>query len=303
MSDNTRAALLMTFSMALFALEDAFIKHLTTRMPIWQVLAMVGALGLVLFGLRMAWRGQRMWSRSLLHPLVLARNLGEAGGAIGFVTAIAVGELASASAILQLLPLTILLGAALFLGEKVGWRRWTSVAVGFTGVLLILRPGTDAFQPAALWALFGVASLTVRDLATRRIPTDIPSDLLSGAAYGTVVPAALAMALMVSVPPVVPAPMDWALLAGTMAFGVIAYSTLVTSTRIGEASAVAPFRYSRLGFALIVAMIVFGERPDLPTLAGAALIAASGGYAMWREARLRRTKRTPPDGLIRRGER
>lgn len=303
MSDNLRAALLMTLSMALFSFEDAFIKQLTTGMPVYQLLAMVGAFGMLIFWLRMTWRGQRMWSRALLHPMVIARNLGEVGGAFGFVTALAVGELAAASAILQVLPLTLVLGAALFLGEKVGWRRWSSVLLGFMGVLLILRPGTEAFQPAGLWALFAVAALTMRDLATRRIPANIPSDQLSGAAYGAMVPAGLLMGLVVSGSPVLPTGQDWALMAGTMLFGVTAYSALVTASRLGEASAVAPFRYTRLGFAMIVAVVVFSERPDAATLAGAALIAASGGYAMWREARLRGQKRPPPDGLIRPGER
>lgn len=303
MSDNFRAAMLMVFSMALFALEDAFIKMMAAGIPVYQLLAMIGAFGMLLFWLRMIRRGQPMWSPALLHPMVIARNLGEVGGAFGFVTALAMGELASASAILQMLPLTLVLGAALFLGEKVGWRRWSSVLLGFIGVLLILRPGTEAFQPSGLWALFGVVALTLRDLATRLIPASIPSDQLSGAAYGAMVPAGLLMGLIATAEPVIPSGRDWALLTGTMLFGVTAYSAMVTATRLGEASAVAPFRYTRLGFALVVAVVMFSERPDLPTLAGAGLIAVSGGYAMWREARLRGRRRSPPDGLIRRGER
>lgn len=301
MTENGRAALLMIFSMALFAVEDAFIKHLSIRIPVYQLLGIIGLLGLAVFWLRVIWRGHKMWTKSMFHPVVIARNLGEAFGAIGYVTALAMGELAAASAILQVLPLTLVLGGVLFLGEKVGWRRWLSVILGFVGVLMILRPGTEAFQPAALWALFGVAALTVRDLATRRVPTEILSDQLSGAAYGTMVPAAMLMALIVTAPPVMPGIGEWGFIAATMIVGVVAYSTLVAATRLGEASAVAPFRYSRLAFALIVAVIAFGERPDLPTLAGAALIAASGGYTMWREAKLRRKSRLP-DGIIRAGE-
>lgn len=301
MTENGRAALLMIVSMALFALEDAFIKHLSVRIPVYQLLAMIGALGLLIFWARLLWHGQRMWTVSILHPTVIARNMGEVIGAIGYVTALSIGELAAASAILQMLPLTLVLGGALFLGEKVGWRRWSSVILGFIGVLLILRPGTEAFQPAALWALLGVAALTMRDLATRRIPQNIQSDQLSASAYGAMVPGGLLMGLFITAPPVLPGGTEWGYLAATMIIGVVAYSTLVAATRLGEASAVAPFRYSRLGFALIVAVIAFGERPDWPTLAGAAIIAASGGYAMWREARLRR-KTHLPDGIIRPGE-
>ncbi|ODT59528.1 MULTISPECIES: DMT family transporter [Paracoccus] len=189
MTDNGRAALFMSGSMAMFAIEDAFLKVLTRTMPVWQLLAMVGVIAGAAFWLRLARRGGRLWTRDLMHPMALLRNAGEIVGAICLVTALAVGDLAVTSAILQVLPLTLVLGAALFLGEKVGWRRWLSVAVGFAGVLLILRPGTAAFQPAMLWAVAGVAGLTLRDLATRRIPAGVASDQLSASAYGAMVPA------------------------------------------------------------------------------------------------------------------
>jgi drug/metabolite transporter (DMT)-like permease len=301
MSDNGRAALFMIASMAMFAIEDAFIKTLTERMEVWQLLATTGVLAMVIFWGRLARRGQRLWTQALLHPMVLLRNLGEMIGAVSFVTALAVGELASTSAILQVLPLTLVLGAALFLGEKVGWRRWASVAVGFAGVLLILRPGTDAFQPSMLWAVLGVAGLTLRDLATRRIPPGIASDQLSASAYGAMVPAGLILWAIAGQGAVVPDAGQVGLLAGTVTFGVLGYATLVAASRLGEASVVAPFRYSRLGFALLVAALVFGERPDAPMLLGAGLIALAGGYAMWREAGLRRRARREDavDGLVR----
>lgn len=304
MSDNGRAALFMTASMAMFAVEDAFIKTLTDSLPVGQLMAMTGLMAMLVFWARLARRGLALWTRDLLHPMVILRNLGEVIGALSFVTALAVGELAVTSAILQVLPLTLVLGAALFLGEKVGWRRWASVAVGFAGVLLILRPGTAAFHPSMLWALLGVAGLTLRDLATRRIPRGVPSDQLSASAYGGMVPAGLLLGAVAGQGAVAPGPLEGALLAGTVVFGVLGYATLVAASRLGEASVVAPFRYTRLGFALLVAALVFGERPDLPMLLGAGLIALAGGYAMWREAGLRR-RPAPAEvsGLIRSGSR
>ncbi|SCY35188.1 DMT family transporter [Paracoccus tibetensis] len=302
MTENTRAALLMTAAMALFAMEDAFVKTLTASLPVPQLLAMTGAAGMVVFWLRMKRRRQPLFSAALLHPMVMARNLGEVVGAFGFVTALAWGDLAVASAILQVLPLTLVMGAALFLGEAVGWRRWLSVAVGFAGVLLILRPGAAGVEPSALLAVVGVAGLTLRDLATRRIPPGVPSDQLSASAFGAMVPAGLALTLASGTAIVVPGTFDTALLAGTVLFGVLGYAALVAASRLGEASVVAPFRYTRLAFALVVAAVVFGERPDALTLAGAALIAAAGAYAMWREARVRRPAQ-PVDGLVRPGSR
>ncbi|WP_265499875.1 DMT family transporter [Paracoccus beibuensis] len=305
MSENGRAAMFMIGSMAMFAIEDAFIKTLTGGMPVWQLLAMTGVLGTGVFWMRLSRRGGRLWTRQLLHPMVVLRNLGEVIGAVSFVTALAIGELASTSAILQVLPLTLVLGAAVFLGEKVGWRRWASVAAGFAGVLLILRPGTAAFQPAMLWAVAGVAGLTLRDLATRRVPRDVASDQLSASAYAAMVPAGLILGAVGGQGAVLPDLLQMFLLAGTVVFGVLGYATLIAASRLGEASVVAPFRYTRLGFALLVAAVVFGERPDLPMLFGAGLIAAAGIYAMWREAGLGRRVRSAGqvDGLIRPGSR
>jgi drug/metabolite transporter (DMT)-like permease len=301
LSDNGRASLSMIGAMAFFALEDAFLKTLTLYMPIWQLLAMTGLAAMAVFWLRLAMRGHAFWTRALLHPMALLRNLGEIIGAFGFVTALALGMLASTSAILQVLPLTLVLGAALFLGEKVEWRRWLSVAIGFAGVLLILRPGTASFHPSMLWAVIGVVGLTLRDLATRLIPKGVPSDQLSASAYGAMVPAGLVMAALGGDPAIMPDQAQWTMLLGTLVFGVLGYTALVTASRIGEASVVAPFRYSRLAFALVVAFVIFGVQPDLPMLAGAALIAGAGGYAMWREAGLRCRSR-PASGTIRPGD-
>lgn len=303
MTDNARAALLITLAMAFFALEDGFVKTLTATLPVPQLLAMTGIGGMVIFWLRMARRGQPLFSRALLHPMVAARNMGEVVGAFGFVTALAWGDLAVASAILQVLPLTLVMGAAIFLGEAVGWRRWLSVAVGFAGVLLILRPGAEGIAPASLLAVVGVAGLTLRDLATRRIPAGVPSDQLSASAFGAMVPAGLLLMAAGGIAPAAPSLWDMTLLAATVLLGVFGYAALVAASRLGEASVVAPFRYTRLAFALVVAALVFGERPDALTLAGAALIAAAGGYAMWREARVRRPVAVAVDGLVRPGER
>lgn len=303
MTDNARAALLMTLAMAFFALEDGFVKTLTASLPVPQLLAMTGFGGMLVFWLRMSRRRQPLFSRALLHPMVAARNLGEVIGAFGFVTALAWGDLAVASAILQVLPLTLVMGAAVFLGETVGWRRWLSVAVGFAGVLLILRPGAAGMAPASLLAVLAVAGLTLRDLATRRIPAGVPSDQLSASAFGAMVPAGLLLMLASGAAVVTPSLRDVALLVATILLGVLGYAALVAASRLGEASVVAPFRYTRLAFALLVAALVFGERPDGLTLAGAALIAAAGGYAMWREARVRRPAAVAVDGLVRPGER
>ena len=289
-SENFRAAMLMVVSMVLFAFEDMCIKLLTTTLPYAQVLGMIGLLGWLSFWIMLRRQGGRLWTRALLDPLVLLRNLAEAVGSIGIVVALALTELSSTSAIMQALPLAIVLGAALFLGEPVGWRRWSAIIAGFLGVILVIRPGLAGFQPVSLMAVVAVLGLAARDLATRRIPRGIHSMQLAASAFFAIFVAAVLMGLVMGQRPVLPDVREWLILAGCMAVGIGGYSLLVTATRLGEASALAPFRYARLVFALILALIVFGERPDTLTLTGAAIIVGSGCYAMLREARLRRTQ-------------
>ena len=153
---NLRASLLMVAAMACFALEDVLIKQLATGMPTGQVIMLIGAGGGVVFGL-LAWlSGRSLLSRALLLRPVLLRNLSEAVGSVMFILALVCTTLSAASAILQATPLAVTLGAALFLGESVGWRRWTAIGIGFIGVLLIIQPGLAGFTPASLFAVAAV---------------------------------------------------------------------------------------------------------------------------------------------------
>lgn len=289
MTGNARAASLMVLAMACFAGEDALLKLLTRDVPIGQLLAVIGLSGMVLFGTWVGWREGLRW-RDLLHPGVIIRNICEAICAVCFVTALATGDLSIASAILQALPLLMTLGAALFLGEPVGWRRWLSIAVGFLGVLMIVRPGTAGFEFGSVLALIATLALAVRDLATRRLPGSISTGIVTVSAFGSMGLAGIVLSLATGQGIVAVSSMQAAGMLGCLIFGLAGYITMVIATRLGEISAIAPFRYSRLVFAIILGMAVFGERPDFWTLAGACLIAVAGCYTMWREARLRRAK-------------
>ena len=287
---SLRAALLMVLAMAAFACEDALLKGLTGRIPTGQLLAVIGFAGMAVFGLWIAFSPEGLRLRNLLRPQVALRNLCEGVCAITFVTALATGDLSIASAILQAQPLLMTLGAALFLGEQVGWRRWMSIAVGFAGVLLIVKPGTAAFEFSSVLAIIAVVTLAVRDLVTRRLPPEVGSGLLSAGAFGSMGVAGLVLLAVGAQQPIAPSAGQGALMAATLCFGLLGYITMVIATRIAEIAVIAPFRYSRLLFAMLLAVAVFGERPDAATLLGAALIAGAGIYSMWREARLRRAR-------------
>ena len=125
--DNFRGAVLMVLSMLGFALEDMFIKLLADRLSVGQILVMLGLGGALVFGAVVLAQGRKLFSRNMLNLPITLRALGEIGGTMCFVSAIVLTPISSASAILQATPLVVTLGAALFLGEAVGWRRWSAI--------------------------------------------------------------------------------------------------------------------------------------------------------------------------------
>lgn len=285
--DNLRGGALMVLAMAGFAVEDMFVKLLSAQMPAGQILIMLGVAGTLVFALLAALQGKSAFSRVAFSRAVLLRNLGELIAAASFVTAIALTTLSSVSAIIQATPLAVTLGAAVFMQAEVGWRRWGAILVGFAGVLMIVRPGFEGFEPASLFAVVAVAGLALRDLATRLIPNTVSSMQLSSYAFAMFTPGGVVM-LALSGGAVVPSPLNWAYLGGALVFGVLGYYAIVGAMRIGEVAAVTPFRYSRLIFAMCIGIVILGERPDLWTFAGAGVIILSGLYTFVRERRLAR---------------
>lgn len=285
--DNLRGAMLMTLSMLGFAFEDMLIKMMADDLPTWQIIGMLGLGGAVVFGLLTVARREPLFNRAFFSRAVLLRNLGELIGTIGYVTAITLTPISSASAILQVTPLAVTLGAALFLSEPVGWRRWSAILIGFSGVILVIRPGLEGFNALSLITLVGVFGLAMRDLATRRVPRSTSSFQLSFLAFAALIPATAILSLISDQPPVVPSPRLWGLMAAALTMTTLAYYAIVAAMRVGEVSYVTPFRYSRLLFAMVIGVFVFHEALDAPMLIGSAIIVGSGIYTVWRERRTR----------------
>lgn len=295
--DNMRGSILMVIAMFGFAIEDMFIKQMSGALPVGQILWILGLGGGIAFGAFGLIRGHAMVSRDMFHAAVLGRTACEMAGTVGFVTALSLIEISLASAILQATPLVVTAGAALFLGETVGWKRWTAIAVGFCGVVLVLRPGLDGFEPNALWAVLGVIGLGARDLFTRRVPPTVTNVQVATYAFLSLVPTGLILLVITSTSMRLPDSADtWRLIASVV-IGIIAYYAIVSATRIGDVAVVSPFRYTRLVFALFVGAIVFQEQPDALMLLGATIIVASGLFSLWRETRLRRASHSPQAAL------
>ena len=277
--ENIRGAMLMVAAMAAFAVEDTFVKSAARQIPVGQVLMLFGLGGMAVFAALIRNSGGRIGHRAVCSRPMLAKLALEVVGRLGYTLGIALTPLALASTILQATPLVVVAGAALIFGERVGWRRWAAIVVGFAGVLIVLRPGFEGFQAASLWTIVGLLGFAGRDLATRACPPVLTNFQLGFYGMMMLVPTgALIVAVTggMQVPPL----RVLAEIAGAVAFGTLAYWALTAAMRMGEVSVITPFRYTRLIFALIVAYLVFGERPDAPMFAGAALIVASGVYTL-----------------------
>ncbi|MGC1260920.1 MAG: DMT family transporter [Jannaschia helgolandensis] len=287
MTDTLRGAALMVGSMACFALEDGLIKALSGTFPAAQIIWMLGLGGSLAFVGWLIATGQTVWSPHYLRPQVLLRSGFEVAGTLCFVSALALIPLATASAVIQATPLVVAMGAAVFLGARVGWRRWLAIGVGFAGVLIILRPGSAAFDPATLLAVGGMLGLAARDLVTRTMPGIVSGARLSLHAFASLVPAGLLLQFLTGASWVIPDAAQIGILAVAVAVGMVGYLAIVGATRLGDISVVSSFRYSRMLFALIVGMVAFGERPDALMIVGVVIVIGSGVFTLLREARLR----------------
>lgn len=280
MTENQRGALFMTASMAGFAVEDVFVKAAAHTLPLGQVLLTIGLTGMLIFSAMAARQGEALLPPAFLSRAMLIRCGFEITGRLFYGLAITLTALSTTSAILQATPLVVVAGAALVFGEKVSLQRWLAVLVGFAGVLVILRPGSD-FSSLSLLAVVGLLGFAGRDLATRAAPKGLSNRQLGALGFAMLATAG-AILLVVTGGAHVPSGLALMHLAGGTVFGMLGYHALTYAMRTGEVGAVTPFRYTRLVFAMVLAMALFGERPDLVTWIGAALVVGSGIFALTR---------------------
>jgi drug/metabolite transporter (DMT)-like permease len=281
----------MVLAMAAFSLEDMLIKATASIVPVGEILILFGLGGTLAFIVMTLSRGQAIFHPKIVSQPVLLRFFFEVIGRLFFTLAIVFTPLSSASAILQATPLVVVMGAALFLGERVGWQRWCAILIGFMGVLIIIRPGLESFEISSLLAIIGMFGFAGRDLATRAASPVLSHLQLSIYGFFILIPTGLFM-LIFNIGPNVndltnqgfiwPDLMSNLKILAATTFGVMAYYWLTIAMRNGDVSVVAPFRYTRIIFALILGAAVFGERPDNLTLFGIVIIVASGLFTLLR---------------------
>jgi len=274
----------MCAGVASLCVNDAIAKSLTDTYSPLQILFMRNIIALpmaILLTMRMSGIAALRSHRPLAH---LMRGLLWIAATMFFFTSLIHLGLAEATAIIFVAPLFITAISALFLKEHVGWRRWLAVLVGFLGVLIVVRPGGAAFQPAALLPVGAAVVYAFLMVSSRWVdPRESVWTLLLWLT-GT---GAVLSALIV---PFVWVPLNsdhvW-LFLGLAVFGTAGMTMMSQAFRMAPAAVVAPFDYTALIWATGLGFLIWGDIPDLATYVGAAVIIASGIYLIWRESRIK----------------
>lgn len=279
---NVIGALWMVLAMAGFAMEDAFLKAASGSLPISQILVLFGLGGACVFAVSIRLKGAALYQPEVISRPMKVRAVFEILGRLFYVLALALSPLSSTTVILQATPIVVVAGAAMFFGERVGWRRWTAIFVGLIGVTVIVQPGSDSFSYLSVLAVLGMLGFAGRDLASRAAPKSLSISILGLYGFLSLFLSGVIFAFWERLPFVVPnLPASFMLLGATLC-GTIAYASLMTAMRTGDVSAVTPFRYSRMIFGLALGILLFGEGLSLMMIIGSGLVILSGLFLIQR---------------------
>lgn len=282
LNDNLLGAALMTCCVLAYVLNDAVMKLLFADIDFFQAIFLRGLVSLpplLVLALMTKTLLQKYSAKN--QRFMIIRILAEIGTTVTFLTALKHMPLANVTAILQSLPLAITMAAAIFLGEPVGWRRWSAICLGFTGVLIIIRPGLAGFNSYSLLALAAVLLLTVREISTRQLDNKIPT--VTVALSTTLGITAFAALMLIGDEWAEINFVSWSLIIAAAAAVTVATLLSVVAMRTGDIGFVSPFRYTSLIGAIGLGILLFGEWPDGITLLGAVIIAFAGIYSLYRE--------------------
>jgi drug/metabolite transporter (DMT)-like permease len=279
---NMLGSIWMIASMAIFAIEDAFVKAASNALPVGQILIIFGMGGAVMFASMARLNNEPLFIKDVVSRPMRIRVVFEIIGRLFYVLAIAVTPLSSATVILQATPLVVVAGAAMVFGERVGWRRWSAIFIGLVGVIVIIQPGTDSFSMLSVLAIVGMIGFAGRDLASRAAPATLSTSILGLYGFLSIVVAGSIFSIWQGASFVLPDVYTSFNLAGAILSGVAAYSCLMKAMRTGEVSAVTPFRYTRLLFGITLGVVLFGESLSSTMLLGSGMVVFSGLFIIWR---------------------
>ena len=280
--DSTaRGILLMLLGVLIFTAMDAVVKGLVGKYPVMQVIwARFAVQFVIVLVLLIARRGLADALRTRFPGLHVVRSALQFGTAMLFFISLAYIGLAEAQALTDINPVLITLGAALFLGEKLGPRRLGGVIVAMIGALIVIRPGLSVFTPAALLPIGAAICYAGFALITRRVGAhESPwTSMIYASAFGTI---AASLLLIPGWVPIALVDLPLFLLTGLLGTG--AQLCIIRSFSMAEASVVAPFAYVGIIFATGWGIVLFDEYPDNWTIFGALVIVSAGLYVWHRE--------------------
>ena len=271
---NRRGMLAVSAGMACFIINDTLVKYVSESLPASQLIVVRGLMASALVLAIAHALGATRRIRDLLDRRVVARAAVDAVGTLVYLVSLFHIPLADATAINMATPLVATVLAVLVFGEKVSGSRWLAIAVGFTGVMLVVQPTGAAFTPYALLCLAGTILQATRDFATRLIDQTIPSLLITLSTALAVTLIAAGWSLFQEWQPI--NAQQLALLAAASVFLSAAYFAFTVAMRAGEMSLIAPFRYSGMVFALLLGYLVWGHIPNALALSGIALLIGAG---------------------------
>lgn len=286
LSDNARGALYMSISMAAFTFGDAAMKIALKTLPLYSAITIRGVMastGLIILAYFLKGLTLKIEKRDAI--VLAVRSASEILSTLFFLAALVHLDLPNLTAIMQALPLAVTLASALVFREPIGWRRLSAIAIGFVGVMIIVRPGLEGFS---VWSMLGLGTVlwvVIRDLSTRKLSRDVPSVMVAVCSSVSVTVTFALVTLFVGWTPVAVAdtvPLIYAAIA--LLFG---YMFAVMVMRVGDISFIAPFRYTAMLWSMVLGWVIFGVFPDNYTILGAILVIATGMFTMWRERQLR----------------
>ena len=285
-SANRLGILFMVISLACFVMNDALIKALGQAIPLWQTIFVRGVFSAIVIAIALHVSRIRVLPREHLRPPVLIRGLIDCLATFTYLLSLMHMPLGDAIAINMASPLLVTLLAVLVLREHVDVLRWVAILVGFGGVLLLVQPSAEGLNQFGLLCLFATLMHSIRDLVTRRIGPAVPSLVITLATAVTITVVSGIACLGAAWQPL--DMRSTLLLAAASLFLSGGYFFVIRSTRIGELSVVAPFRYSGLPIALVIGWVVWGDLPSLRGWAGIGLLIGAGLYLLHREREARR---------------
>ena len=275
--------LFMLVAVFLFGFNSAAGKWLVAKYSVGEFLLLRSTMTLILL-LPLIWRaGWRVFANAPRPGLQLLRVVLSSLEIAMFFWAVGYMPLADTTTFYLAGPIYVTALSVLLLGERVGWRRWTAVLVGFSGVVIALRPSAASVTLPALNALAGSMIYALLMITTRALRETDQTVLMTTQLLGILLFAAV-MAPFGWVAPALP---DLMLLAGIALLQVVSLFCSVRSLQLADASVVAPYQYSLILWSVLFGWQVFNEVPDAYTMIGAAIIVAAGLYIFWRERAVR----------------